>query len=86
MDFVFTFALVSLVILIACIIAYRYYTNSIIKDQEKQIARQRTEIFRLQAEINKLHANADKEEPASQIIRIYDSRIDPENIPNYNDI
>ena len=51
MDFVFTFALVSLVILIACIITYRYYTNSIIKDQERQIAELRTENFRLQAKL-----------------------------------
>lgn len=86
MNVIVTIMEVLFVILIACVIVYTHKTNSIIKDQEKQIARQNTEIFRLQAKINKLHAKADKEEPASQIIRIYDSRIDPDNIPNYNDI
>ena len=70
MDFVFTFALVSLVILIACIFAYRYYTNSIIKDQEKQIAKLRTENFRLQASL-------------VRTVKIYDNTIDPENVPNF---
>lgn len=78
MDFVFTFALVSLVILIACIIAYSYYTNSIIKDQEKQIARQQTEIFRLQAKLHR--ANFRK---ASEVIEIHDSTVDPENVPDF---
>ena len=80
MDFVFTFALVSLVILIACIIAYRYYTNSIIKDQEKQIARQQTEIFRLQAKLHR--ANFRK---ASKVIDIHDRTVDPENVPDFGE-
>ena len=76
MDFLFTFALVALVILIACIIAYSYYTNSIIKDQEKQIAKLKTENFRLQA---KFRNNV-------RVVEIHDDRIDPENIPEYNHI
>lgn len=80
MDFVFTFALVSLVILIACIFAYRYYTNSIIKDQEKQIARQQTEIFRLQAKLHR--ANFMK---ASKVIDIHDRSVDPENVPDFDE-
>ena len=79
MDFVFTFALVSLVILIACIFAYRYYTNSIIKDQEKEIARLNTEIFRLQAKLHRANFRN-----ASKVIEIHDDRIDPENVPDFN--
>ena len=73
MDFVFTFALVSLVILIACIFAYRYYTNSIIKDQEKEIAKLRTENFRLQSALKR----------NVRTVRIYDDSIEPENVPNF---
>ena len=79
MDFVFTFALVSLVILIACIIAYSYYTNSIIKDQEKQIAKLHTEVFRLQAKADRNK----KRKPAPQVIEIHDDRVDPNNVPNF---
>lgn len=76
MDFLFTFALVALVIFIASFIAYSYYTNSIIKDQEKQIAKLQTENLRLQAKLrNKV-----------RVVEIHDDRIDPENIPEFNHI
>lgn len=76
MDFQIIFAIIALVVLIACIIAYSYYTNSIIKDQEKQIAKLQTENFRLQAKLrNKV-----------RVVEIHDDRIDPENIPEFNHI
>lgn len=78
MDFVMTFAIVALAILIVCLVAYIYNTNSIIRTQEKQIARLRTENFRLRAVI--------KNKSNVRVVEIHDSRIDPENIPNYNDI
>lgn len=84
MDFVFTFALVSLVILIACIITYRYYTNSIIKDQERQIAELRTENFRLQAKLAG-RQRFQRIESGPQVIEIHDDRIDPENIPTFGE-
>lgn len=80
MDFVFTFALVSLVILIACIIAYRYYTNSIIKDQERQIAELRTKNTRLKA----AYLGA-RRKCFPKIIEIKDTTIDPENIPTFGE-
>lgn len=76
MDFLFIFEIIALVILIACIIAYSHYTNSIIKDQEKKIAKLQTENFRLQAKLrNKV-----------RVVEIHDDRIDPENIPEFNHI
>ena len=93
MDFLFTFALGSVVILTACIIAYRYYTNSIIKDQEKEIARLRTENFRLQAALrgkryvkNVEYVDEELHNPQAKIIEIHDNRIDPENVPDFKKI
>lgn len=84
MDFVFTFALITLVILIASFIAYRYYTNSIIKDQERQIAKLRTENFRLQAKLAGKQ-RIQRIESGPQIIEIHDDRIYPENIPTFGE-
>lgn len=80
MDFVFAFASTALVFLIATIIAYVHNSNSIIRKQEKQIARQQTEIFRLQAKVDRYV----KRRPSPQIIEIHDDRIDPENVPNFD--
>ena len=80
MDFVFTFASTALVFLIATIIAYVHNSNSIIRKQEKQIARQQTEIFRLQAKVDRYV----KRRPSPQVIEIHDDRIDPENVPNFD--
>lgn len=76
MNFVFAFAVVALVFLIVAIVAYVYNSNSIIKTQEKQIARLRTENFRLQAALKR----------NVRTVRIYDNTIDPENISEYNNI
>lgn len=81
MDFVFAFASTALVFLIATIIAYVHNSNSIIRKQEKQIARQQTEIFRLQAKVDQYV----KRRPAPQVIEIHDERIDPENIPTFGE-
>lgn len=78
MDFIVTVMEVLFVILIACVIVYTHKTNSIIKDQEKQIARQNTEIFRLQA---KLHRATCRKSP--EVIEIHDDRVDPDNVPNF---
>lgn len=80
MDVIVTVMEVLFVILIACVIAYTHKTNSIIKDQEKQIARQRTEIFRLQA---KLHRATCRKAP--EVIEIHDSTVDPENVPDFGE-
>lgn len=82
MDYLFTFAVVMLVVLIGCILAYSHITNSIIRDQEKQIAKLNTEVFRLQAKLKR--AQERRNMPA--VVEIHDSRIDPKNIPNFNDI
>ena len=82
MDFVFALATTALVFLVATIIAYVHNSNSIIRKQEKQIARQQSEIFRLQAKVDRYV----KRRPSPQVIEIHDDRIDPENIPEYNNI
>lgn len=81
MDFIFTFAVVSLVVLIACLIAYAHNTNSIIRMQEKQIARLRTDNMRLQAAIHKAQRTK-----VTRVVEIHDNRIDPDNIPEFNNI
>lgn len=80
MEFTFAFATAALVFLIATIIAYVHNSNSIIRKQEKQIARQRTEIFILQAKLHK--ANFRK---ASEVIDIHDRSVDPENVPDFGE-
>jgi len=79
MDFVFTFASTALVFLIATIIAYVHNSNSIIRKQEKQIARQQTEIFRLQAKLHRANFRN-----ASKVIDIHDRSVDPENVPDFD--
>lgn len=81
MDFLITFAAFALVVLIALIVAYAHNTNSIIRVQEKQIARLRTDNMRLQAALTKA-----QHRQVAQVIDIHDSRIDPENIPEFNNI
>ena len=81
MDFIFTFAVVSLVVLIACLIAYAHNTNSIIRIQEKQIAKLRTDNMRLQAALHRAQRTK-----VTQVVEIHDSRIDPDNIPEFNNI
>lgn len=76
MSFVITLIMVLFVLLVACIIGYVFNTNSIIKDQEKQIARLSTEKIRLQAALNKVSN--------TQVIEIHDSTVNPENVPDYN--
>ena len=76
MSFIITLAMVMFVLLVACIIGYVFNTNSIIKDQEKQIARLSTEKIRLQAALNKASN--------TQVIEIHDSTVNPENVPDYN--
>lgn len=81
MDFIFTLAVVSLVGLIFCIVVYAHINNSIIRDQEKQVARLRTENMRLKAALHKAQRRQ-----ATQVIEIHDGRIDPDNIPEFNNI
>lgn len=72
------FAIAMLFVLIACVYAYAHITNNIIKDQDKQIARLNTEIFRLQA---KLHRATRGKTP--KVIEINDKTVDPENVPDF---
>ena len=75
MDFIFTFAVVSLVVLIACIIAYIHNSNRIIRIQEKQLARLQTDNFRLRSELDK--------KDMTRTIEIHDHRISEDNIPDF---
>ena len=73
------FAIAMLFVLIACVFAYVRITNNIIKDQDKQIARLNTEVFRLQA---KLHRSNRRKAP--EVIEIHDRTVDPENVPDFS--
>lgn len=93
MGFLMACIFVSLVTLIVFFIGYTITTNSIIKDQEKQIAKLRTDNFRLQAAMRGRHFVKNVEyhdeqhaAPKAQVIEIHDNRIDPENIPEFNNI
>lgn len=70
--------LVLFSLLIIAFVGYKLITDSIIKSQEKQIAKLRTETFRLQAKL--------KNRSNVKTIEIYDNTIDPENIPEYGNI
>ena len=77
MDFVYIFALISLAALIISLVGYIHNTNGVIRIQEKQIAKLRTENFRLQAALrNKNNV---------RVIEIHDDSIDPENVPTFGD-
>lgn len=73
------FAIAMLFMLIACVFAYANITNNIIKEQDKQIARLNTEVFRLQA---KLHRATRRKAP--EVIEIHDRTVDPENVPDFS--
>lgn len=73
------FAIAMLFVLIACVYAYAHITNNIIKEQDKQIARLNTEVFRLQA---KLHRATRGKAP--KVIEIHDRTVDPENVPDFS--
>ena len=84
MDFIYIFALISIVALIISLIGYIHNTNGVIRIQEKQIAKLRTENFRLQAKLaGKQHIQ--RIESGPQLIEIYDGSIDPENIPTFGE-
>ena len=77
MDFVYIFALISLAALIISLIGYIHNTNGVIRIQEKQIAKLRTENFRLQTALrNKNNV---------RVIEIHDDSIAPENVPTFGD-
>ena len=81
MEFVMICIFVTLGVVILSFIGLTAFTNSIIKEQEREIARLNSEKFKLQAALRK--ANRRK---SPRIVEIHDSRIDPKNIPNFNDI
>ena len=83
MKFLMAFASFSMICLIVAIIAYVIVTNRIIKDQDKQIAKLNTEVFRLQA---KLHRATCRKAPEviPEVIEIHDRTIDPENVPDFS--
>ena len=78
MDFIMMSIFVTLGLLIICFACYAVMTNSVIKDQEKQIAKLRTENFRMAA--------AMKHRQRVKVVEIHDSRIDEKNIPEFNNI
>lgn len=73
------FAIAMLFVLIACVYAYTHITNNIIREQDKQIAKLNTEVFRLQA---KLHKATRRKAP--EVIEIHDKTVDPENVPDFD--
>ena len=78
MNFIIISIFVTLAVLIAAFIGYSVTTGSIIRDQEKQIAKLRTENHRLQAAL--------RGKEYTKIIEIRDTRIDEQNIPEFNNI
>ena len=78
MDLLMSFAIGVFVVLVICFTCYCYMTNSIIKDQEKEIAKLRTETMRLQAKL--------KNKGSAKVIEIHDHRISEENVPTFGDI
>ena len=76
MNYLLTAMLASVGILAALFVGHVITTNDVIKIQEKQIARLRTENFRLKAALNK------KDE--IRTIEIHDHRISEDNIPDFN--
>ena len=78
MDIIMTCIFVALAVLIASFVGYKVMTDSIIKDQEKQIAKLRTENFRLQAKLDN--------RPKVKTIEIYDHTVEPGNIPEFGNI
>lgn len=80
MDILMICIFVCLGLLVGFFIAYSVTTKSIIQDQEKQIARQNTEILRLQFKLQaKLHRATCRKAP--EVIEIHDNTVDPENVP-----
>lgn len=71
----------ALAVLIICFVCYACLTNSVIKDQEKQIARLKRDNMRLKSLCHKK-----SREKIAQIIEIHDSRVDEANIPEFNNI
>lgn len=78
MEFIMACIFVSIAALIAFFVGYAITTNDVIRTQEKQIARLRTDNFRLQAAL--------KKKSNTRIVEIHDSRVDEENIPEFNNI
>lgn len=78
MNFIIVCIFLTLGILIAAFVGYSVTTSSIIRDQEKQIAKLRTDNFRLQAALQRRQK--------VQVVEIHDSRIDEQNIPEFNNI
>ena len=78
MNFIIISIFVTLAVLIAAFIGYTYTTNSIIRDQEKEIAKLRTENYRLQAALHNRQR--------VQVVEIHDHSIDEQNIPEFNNI
>ena len=76
MDLFTTFIEIAFAVLMVCVAIYVYITNGIIKDQDKKIAKLRTDNFRLQAKLrNKSNV---------RIVEIHDNRIAPENVPDFD--
>ena len=78
MDFLGICTMICFALLAVSFIGYKVMTDSIIKDQEKEIAKLRTENFRLQAKL--------KNRSNVRVVEIHDNRISEENIPIYGDM
>lgn len=80
MDLLMTLAAIVFVLLIASFIGYACMTNSIIKDQKREISKVRAENRKLRKLIH------DEVKPVQKVIEIHDHRINEENIPTFGDI
>ena len=78
MDILMALATIFFALLIVSFVGYAYMTNAIIRDQEREIAKLRTENFRLQAKL--------KNRSNVRVVEIHDNRISEENIPIYGDM
>lgn len=90
MDLFTTFIEIAFAVLMVCVAIYVYITNGIIKEQDKKIAKLRTDNFRLQAALrgkryvkNVEYFDEELHNPQAKIIEIYDNRIAPENVPDF---
>lgn len=78
MTILMTLAAICLATVIVAFVGYAVTTNSVIRDQEKEIAKLRTDNFRLQAKL--------KNRSDVKVVEIHDHRINEENVPVFGDM
>ena len=80
MDLLMTLAVIVFLLLVVFFVGYAHMTNSIIRDQEKEIAKLKAENSKLRGFIHNTTIKVPR------VIEIHDHRINEENIPTFGDI